>query len=149
MANDHPQPREAYINAKKMLADALDKAKKEHGGMGLVEHAVREAYNNPMILQCILKKILPDKTESDINSKEIILQLVQYGQNGVNSQISVIPQKNGIENKPLYIGNQQKEEIKPITDFKFEVLDVKVCKDEEKQEESKEVIKEEPKTLKD
>lgn len=140
MSNSHPVPREAYIDAKRMLSEALEKAKKEHGGMGLVEHAVREAYNNPMILQCILKKILPDKTESDINSKEIILQLVQYGQNGVNSQISIVPQNNGIENKPLYIGNQQsKEPGKPITDFKFEVLDVKVCKDEESKKEAQEV----------
>lgn len=132
-----------------LLADALEKVKKEQGGIDLIEHAVRQAYNNPVILQSILKKVLPDLTVQDINSKEIILQLVQYGQNG-NSQISVIPQKNGIENKPLYIGNQQsKEPGKPITDFKFEVLDVKKIESEEKQEESKESIKEEPKTLKD
>lgn len=148
MDNFKPKPREAYIDAKRMLSEALEKAKREHGGMGLVEHAVREAYNNPAILQCILKKILPDKTESDINSKEIILQLVQYGQNG-NSQISVIPQKNGIENKPLYIGGQQSAEpVNPITDFKFEVLEVKRVEDEENQE-VKEESKEISETLKD
>ncbi len=43
-----------------LLRKAMAKAKSEHGGIGLLEHAVSIAYKDSTVLVALLRKVLPD-----------------------------------------------------------------------------------------
>jgi len=50
------------------VRDTMKKVEKEKG-ISLIEYAVRKAYTNPQVLIAILKKVIPDMSQSEIKVK--------------------------------------------------------------------------------
>ena len=50
------------------IRKALLKAKKEHGGIGLLEHLVSKAYSDTKIAVSLLKKLLPDLSHVEVSN---------------------------------------------------------------------------------
>lgn len=66
--NGRPSKPEAEI-----LRQALEAAKKKNGGKHLIEHAVEQAYKSENLCIAIMKKILPDKSVTEIQGNRIIV----------------------------------------------------------------------------
>jgi hypothetical protein len=63
-----------------ILRDALESAKKEHKGLHLITHAVKQAYVDNKMCAEILKKILPDKVElEDVSDNVERIILIRHG----------------------------------------------------------------------
>ena len=72
--NPHGRPRKPEAE---ILRNALYKAKLENGGTDLIEHAVNLAYKDSQVLIAIMKKILPDKLETELNDKKTLEELAK------------------------------------------------------------------------